>query len=211
MSGNRSNNHAPAWVPLTLFEALRAADSPSEEGLEDIAAEVAVRRLGLSKTVASQIERYRKLARSNRQISADEVVGVLRLVARRSDAGLVFAEAGRRAGQYLARAGGALNLVRRFIPLARMRDAVGWKLARSAAAQRLGVQLGKVGDTVVASVKGSLAAGATPDGSACKFYGSAVAELLRNVTSFDGALLHTTCIARGDPTCSWRSVTRSGE
>lgn len=212
MSENGSNDRVAALVPLTLFEALQTADAPREDDLEIPSAELAVRRLGRSRTVAFQVERFRKLARSNREISGEEVVGVLRLVARRSDAGLIFAEAGRRAGRYLAQSsGGALNWVRRLIPIPRVREAIGWQLARRAAAERLGVRLSKEGNTVIASMEHSLTARATADGSACKFYGSAVAELLRNLTSFDGALLHEACVAQGDRACRWRSLTGSGD
>ncbi len=212
VSDNHSNRKVAALVPLTLFEALQTADAAQEEDLEIPHTELAVRRLGRSKTVAFQVERFRKLARSNREISGEEVVGVLRLVARRSDAGLIFAEAGRRAGRYLAQStGGFLNWVRRLIPFPRLREAIGWKLARSAAAEGLGVQLCKEGNTIIASMEHSLTARATADGSACKFYGSAVAELLRNVTAFDGALLHEACLARGDRACCWRSLTTSGD
>lgn len=212
MSENGSNDRVAALVPLTLFEALQTADAPREDDLEIPPAELAVRRLGRSRTVAFQVERFRKLARSNREISGEEVVGVLRLVARRSDAGLIFAEAGRRAGRYLTQSsGGVLNWVRRLIPIPRVREAIGWQLARRAAAERLGVRLSKEGNTVIASMEHSLTARATADGSACKFYGSAVAELLRNLTSFDGALLHEACVAQGDRACRWRSLTGSGD
>jgi predicted hydrocarbon binding protein len=212
VTANRSNDKVTAWVPLTLFEALQKADAPAVGDLEDSLAEVTARRLGLSRAVAFQIERYRKLAGSEREVSGEEVLGVLRLVARRSDAALIFTEAGRRAGRYLAQgSGGALKWVWRLIPSARVRDAVGWRLACNAAAARLGVRLVREGNTVIASLERSLAARATPDGSACKFYGSAVAELLRSVTSFDGALLHESCTARGDPACRWRSVTGFGD
>ena len=63
-----------------------------------------VRRLGLSPTVAAQIQRYREAAHKDDPIELDEVVSVLRLVGRRADAPLVFADAGRRAARYAARA-----------------------------------------------------------------------------------------------------------
>ncbi len=209
---NRSNDTVAALVPLALFEALQTADAQWEGDLESFPGELAVRRLGRSRTVAFQIERYRKLARSHREIGGEEALGILRLVARRSDAALVFAEAGRRAGRYLALSHGVvLNWIRRLTPFARVRDAMGWKLACNAAAKGLGVRLSKEGNGVIASLEHSLTGRATADGSACGFYGSAVAELLRNVTSFEGALLHEACLSRGDSACRWRSVTKSGE
>jgi hypothetical protein len=47
---------------------------------------------------------------------------------------------------------------------------------------------------------------AFPDGSACTFYGSAYGELLRSLTSFEGAMLHEQCRSRGGAACVWRSA-----
>src|SRR4051794_41302665 len=63
-----------------------------------------VRRLGLSPTVAAQIQRYRGAAERDGSVELDEAVSVLRLVGRRPDAALVFADAGRRAARYATRA-----------------------------------------------------------------------------------------------------------
>ena len=93
----------PAIVPLSLLEALRNLDTPVEDGLDELAEEIVVRRLGLSPTVAAQIQRYRAAAEKQGSVELDEVVSVLRLVSRRPDAPLVFADAGRRAARYAAR------------------------------------------------------------------------------------------------------------
>ena len=52
----------PALIPLSLLEAMRNLDTPVEDGLEELAEEIVVRRLGLSPTVAAQIQRYRQAA-----------------------------------------------------------------------------------------------------------------------------------------------------
>src|SRR5688572_25922384 len=49
-----------ALIPLSLLEALRNLDTPVEDGMEELAEEIVVRRLGLSPTVAAQIQRYRQ-------------------------------------------------------------------------------------------------------------------------------------------------------
>jgi hypothetical protein len=43
------------------------------------------------------------------------------------------------------------------------------------------------------------------DGKQCEFFGSALAELLRKCTDFNGAMLHGECRSRGDDVCSWNS------
>ena len=93
----------PALLPLSLLEAIRNLDTPVEDGLDELAEEIVVRRLGLSPTVAAQIQRYRAAAEKDATVDIDEVVSVLRLVGRRPDATLVFADAGRRASRYAAR------------------------------------------------------------------------------------------------------------
>ena len=85
----------PALIPLSLLEAIRNLDTPVEDGLEELAEEMVVRRLGLSPTVAAQIQRYRAAAERDGAVELDEAVSVLRLVGRRPDAALVFADAGR--------------------------------------------------------------------------------------------------------------------
>ena len=55
----RSGAHAA--VPLTILESLRHLDAPADGG-DEYHQELAVKRLGMSGTVAAQIERYRRLA-----------------------------------------------------------------------------------------------------------------------------------------------------
>src|SRR6185437_6705762 len=93
----------PALIPLSLLEAIRNLDTPVEDGLEELAEEIVVRRLGLSPTVAAQIQRYRQAADKGGSVELEETISVLRLIGRRSDAPLVFADAGRRAARYAAR------------------------------------------------------------------------------------------------------------
>ncbi|HJX88762.1 MAG TPA: hypothetical protein VJ277_14440, partial [Gemmatimonadales bacterium] len=76
----------PALIPLSLLEAIRNLDTPVEDGLEELAEEMVVRRLGLSPTVAAQIQRYRTAAERDGSVELDEAVSVLRLVGRRPDA-----------------------------------------------------------------------------------------------------------------------------
>jgi hypothetical protein len=86
----------PPIVPLSLLEALRNLDTPVEDGLDELAGEIVSKRLGLSSTVAAQIQRYQYALRRGGRVPLDECVAVFRLVSRRPDAALVFADAGGR-------------------------------------------------------------------------------------------------------------------
>jgi hypothetical protein len=96
-----------------------------------------------------------------------------------------------------------------------LRNAVGFSSARRAARSVLEASVqrdrtrapagGRDGAQVIVVMADPPSAAATADGTACGFYGSAVAELLRALTEFDGALYHVRCRSRGDAACEWRS------
>ncbi|HUR95766.1 MAG TPA: hypothetical protein VMY76_14380 [Gemmatimonadales bacterium] len=196
----------PALLPLSLLEAIRNLDTPVEDGLDELAEEIVVRRLGLSPTVAAQIQRYRAAAEREGTVELDEVISVIRLVGRRPDAALVFADAGRRAARYAARSRG--RSARTFVRVSP--NAVARRLSLRAAS-RLARQV--FGGELRASAAGTevrmtdpLSILALPDGAACTFYGSAFGELLRSLTAFEGAMLHERCRSRGDDACIWRTA-----
>jgi len=196
----------PAIIPLSLLEAIRNLDTPVEDGLEELAEEIVVRRLGLSPTVAAQIQRYRQAADRDVAIDLDEVVSVLRLVGRRADAPLVFADAGRRAARYAAR-----SRARPARTLARVSPAaVGRRIALRAVARLsrdvFGGDLRAKSQGSEVSMSEPISILALPDGAACAFFGSAYGELLRSLTAFEGAMLHEQCRSRGSEACVWRSA-----
>lgn len=203
-----ASNTVHAVLPLALFEAVRDLDVPPGADLDEFHRELTVKRLGTSATVAAQIERYVTLVRSGRRVEAEEVVAVLRLIGRRADASLVFAAGGRLAGHRAARLASLGGRVVRRVLGGSPREGVGFRLARGAAKEVLSADLTRAGAVFEAVLRGPLAAAATLDGSACGFFGSAVAELLRAFTTFEGALFHTQCRARGDKECRWSSAVR---
>jgi hypothetical protein len=196
----------PALIPLSLFEAIRNLDTPVEDGLDELAEEIVVRRLGLSPTVAAQIQRYRQAAEREGSVDMDEAVSVLRLVGRRADAPLVFADAGRRAARHAARRRGRpAHTLARVTP-----TGIGRRIAlRNAArvAQRVfGAELRADGQGSEVRMSDPLSIAALPDGAACAFYGAAYSELLRSLTDFEGAMVHQRCRGRGDSDCVWQSA-----
>jgi hypothetical protein len=196
----------PALIPLSLLEAIRNLDTPVEDGLEELAEEIVVRRLGLSPTVAAQIQRYRQAADRGGSVEVEETISVLRLVGRRVDAPLVFADAGRRAARYAARTGGRSSRT-----LARVTPGrVARRLALSSAArlsrQVFGGELKPRTQDVEVRMSAPLSIEALPTGEACVFYGAVYQELLRGLTGFEGALIHEHCRARGGDACVWRTA-----
>lgn len=195
---------------MSLLEALRNLDTPVEDGLEELAGEIVSKRLGLSQTVAAQIARYQDQVRRGEPVSVDEAVSVFRLAGRRPDANLVFADAGRRAARYAARSAPVLaRAATRLVPGGLGRS-LGAGAAARAARRYLGLELSVGESGAVAEIAKPLSVLALPDGGACSFYASALAELLRLLTGFEGAMVHERCRGTGDDSCRWRATAVGG-
>lgn len=195
----------PASLPLALLEALRASDIPQRDTLDEDHGELALKRLGLNRTVEAQIARLEREARRRAAVPGQEFAALQRLVARRPDAGVVFSDAGRRAARRaMAERRGLGRFLRPVLPRA-WGHAVGFRDARYVARAIFGAEL----DGPLRSpraVLGSTLAVVTEPGPACSFMGSALAELLRRLAGFDGAMMHVACRARGAETCTWSAA-----
>lgn len=196
----------PALIPLSLLEAIRNLDTPVEDGLDELAEEIVVRRLGLSPTVAAQIQRYRHAAERDGAVDADEAISVLRLVGRRADAPLVFADGGRRAARYATRVHARPSWTLSRVTAGGLTRRIARRSAAHLARRSFGGDLLPMADGVQVRMAEPLSFRAFPDGSACDFYGAAYGELLRRLTGFEGAMLHERCRARGDEACVWQSA-----
>ena len=181
-------------VPLAVLEAVKNLDTPVEDGLTEFAEELLVKRLGLSPTVQMQLTEFELLVRKDARVEPSHVEALLRLVGRRPDADLVFADAGRRA---------ARRAVKRMSALFRVFGHAG---ARRAARAVLGADLGFEQRLPVARVNDPIAIQATPDGAACGFYSAGLVELLRLLVGYEGAMVHVDCRARGGTGCEWRAA-----
>jgi len=194
-------------LPLALLEAMRNLDTPIDDGLAELDSELVTKRLGLSTTVASQIERYRQSAEKGTPVPLDEAVSVFRLVSRRADAELVFSDAGRRAARYAARrTSGLRRAVMRVSPRG-LRRRLGIGASARCADEVFRAEMRAVGALAEVRVADSLASRAGAEGMGCYFYGAAFAELLRVLGGFEGAMLHEHCRSRGDAHCTWRATT----
>ncbi len=194
----------PAFIPLSLLEAIRNLDTPIEDGLDELSPEIVTKRLGLSSTVAAQIERYRGSTERDLSVSADEAVSVFRLVGRRPDAALVFADAGRRAARYALR-GVATHTLLKVAP-----SGVGRRLVNRSASRvardAFGAEMRHPAGGAEATLDAPLSISAWPAGEACGFYSAAFTELLRTLTGLEGTVRHASCRGRGDADCIWRAV-----
>lgn len=200
----------PAIIPLSLLEAMRNLDTPVEDGLDELGEELTTKRLGLSLTVAAQIERYREADRREERVGDEEVVAVFRLVSRRADADLVYADAGRRTARYAARkVPGIQRTLLRMAP-ATLHRRFGLTAAARVADRLLRATLRPHGAAARVEMRESLATRADAAGPGCRFYGAAFAELLRVLTGFEGAMVHEGCKGRGDSTCRWAATAAEG-
>jgi hypothetical protein len=189
-------------VPLAVLEAVRNLDTPVEDGLSEFAEELLSKRLGLSSTVTMQLAHYEAMVQRDVRAEPAHVEALLRLVGRRPDADLVFADAGRRAARRAVR---RLFVGSRLAARAAPR-ALGLAVARRAARAVFGGELRREREVPVARVGDVLAVNATPDGAACTLFGTGFAELLRLLVGFEGAMLHVSCRATGGDRCEWRAA-----
>jgi hypothetical protein len=195
-----------ALIPLSLLEAIRNLDTPVEDGMDELAEEIVTRRLGLSPTVAAQIQRYRQSAERGAAVDLEETLSVLRLVGRRPDASLVFADAGRRAARYAARGKArSSRTLGQLSPRGLGRSMALRSMTRLSRTIFEG-EASVAGLVVEVRMREPLSILALPGGEACLFFGSAYLELLRLLTGFEGALLHDNCRARGHDVCLWRTA-----
>lgn len=194
----------PALIPLSLLEALRNLDTPQDDGLDEIVSEVVVKRLGLSSTVAAQIERYEDALRDGQGVSREEAIGVFRLVGRRNDAALAFADAGRRAARYAAEGAGAGTRTMMRVAPEGFSQKLGFGAATRVARKQFDAELRGAGRSVEARIDQPVGVEALPGGEGCAFYGSMFAELVRVLAGMEGAMSHERCRGRGDPACVWR-------
>lgn len=204
-SNESVTSDAHSILPLSVLEAIRRLDSPSDEEVAEYVDELLKKRLGLSDTVAAQITRYESVVKRDGSVPGGELEQILRLVGRRTDAALVFADSGRRAAR---RGLSRLSLLSRWssrrLPRG-MRRAIGFRAAKRVAEEVFGLVLVKDGRDAVGSLSHRIAVRATPDGAACGFYAAGIAELLRQLVDFEGTMAHPVCRARGDGRCEWRT------
>lgn len=188
-------------IALSVLEAVRACDLAKGDR-PDVGQEAV--KLGSTTSVAAQIERYSSMVRRREALGGEELVALFTLVSRRQDADLVFAEAGRRAARLAVKETPRfLRILHRGLPSG-MRQRLGRRLIRGAAAGVFALDVGLDGEDAVAL--DGCGAQSVPGGRPCGVYGSGLAELCRIFTTFDGAYFRNSCRARGSVSCRWSTT-----
>jgi predicted hydrocarbon binding protein len=198
-----------ALLPLSLLEAVRDVDTPSDQTDAEYVDELRNKRLGLSDTVYAQIKRYSEEARRRHRPAQDEAIALAKLIGRRPDAEAIF----RAAGRYIA-----LQSYRTISPVTRqlmrllpsaMARPLAYRRARKIAGRYLNGNIRRVGSFLLLDVPRSITLGTAPGVIGCTYYESSLRELLRLLIGSIGAVEHVRCSGRGEGTCEWRADWRS--
>lgn len=187
-----------AWVPWAWWEAIHQRDRPGEllEG-EDLGRSLGW-RLGVNELAVQQRARWEEAARRDRRVPAEDVVDLLRLVARRNDAADVALVAGRLV---------ALRGFRRVRGIGPRR----WRERRLARAFARWWGDMMPNGTVRWDGSGLIFEGdaptaqADPRGILCVFYTTALERAARRAGWPAARASHRACAAGGaSPRCQWR-------
>ena len=199
-----------ALLPLSFLEAVRSLDVPDDDLDIEIVPELRNKRLGLSDTVYSQIQRYTDAVRRSQRPTFHEAVALARLVGRRPDAERVFRAAGTYlAGQAYQRISPVTRRTMRGLPLAVARP-LALRHARRIARRLLGGRVQRVGSSLMLQVPESVTADAAPDAAGCAYYEAVLRELMLLLLDADTRVEHVRCTQRGEGRCEWRVDWRAG-
>ena len=197
-----------ALLPLSLLEAVRDVDRPTEIHEAEFVPELRTKRLGLSDTVYAQIRRYSDAVKKSQRTGLDEAVALARLIGRRPDAEAVF----RAAGRWLAKEAYVTisPVTRRMIRLmpAILSRPMALRQMRRIAERYLNGSVTRVGGFVLLEVPRSVTIDTAPRAAGCAYYEAGLRELLRLLVGGAGAVEHVRCASRGEGTCEWRAEWR---
>lgn len=195
-----------ALLPLSFLEAVRDVDSPVEDFEAELVGELRNKRLGLSDTVYMQIRRFNEAVKRGQRASADEAVGLARLLGRRPDAEAVFRVAGRHlAGEaYRTTISGFSRGMMHILPSFVARP-IALRHARRVARRYLRGGISRVGAHVYLEVPASITQDTAPRSVGCTYYEACLKELLRLLVNSVGAVEHVRCATRGEGACAWRA------
>jgi hypothetical protein len=198
-----------ALLPLSLLEAVRNVDTPSDQFDAEYVDELRNKRLGLSDTIYAQIKRHSEAVRRGQRISQDEAIALARLIGRRPDAEAVF----RAAGRYLAKqsyrtVSPITRQMMRLLPSAMARP-LAFRHAKKIAGRYLNGNMRRVGTFLLLDVPRSITLGTAPGSVGCTYYEASLREMLLLLIGSIGAVEHIRCNGRGEGTDEWRADWRS--
>ncbi len=198
-----------ALLPLSLLEAVRNVDTPSDQLDAEYVDELRNKRLGLSDTIYAQIKRHSEAVKRGQRTGQDESVALAKLIGRRPDAEAVF----RAAGRYMARQSyrtisPITRKLMRLLPSAMARP-LAFRHTQKIAARYLNGNVRRVGSFLLFDVPRSITLGSAPGTVGCTYYEASLRELLLLLIGSIGAVEHVRCTGRGEGACEWRADWRS--
>ena len=198
-----------ALLPLSLLEAVRNVDTPADSFEAEYVDELRNKRLGLSDTVYTQIQRHTEAVRRGKRIPQEEAVALAKLIGRRPDAEAIF----RAAGKYIAREAyqtisPVTRKLLRLLPAAMARP-IAFRRTKRITARYANATVRRVGNFLLLEVPRSVTLDTAPAGIGCTYYESMLKELLRMLIGSIGSVDHVRCASRGEGTCEWRADWRT--
>lgn len=185
--------------------AVQQQDTPPELLPDEHPRSFFPHRLGLSGVIEEQIRQFRRLARLRRGVDEAQVEALLGLVARRPDAGDVFAAAGRGlAGLHFSGLRGALRRIVRRLPMPLRRLAAVRTLRTAHGMFLVATDLAVEPEPLEIRATDALSVRAGGDGTACQLYASLAANLLELSGAGPTTVVHPECQGRGDQRCVWQ-------
>ena len=198
-----------ALLPLSLLEAVRNVDTPSDQFDAEYVDELRNKRLGLSDTIYVQIKRHSEAARKGHRIGQDEAIALARLIGRRPDAEEVFRAAGRYMGRQSYKTISPVSRkMMRLLPSAVARP-LAYRRAKKIASRYLNGNIRRVGSFLLLEVPRSITLNTAPGGAGCTYYEASLRELLLLLIGSIGAVEHVRCSRRGEGSCEWRADWRA--
>jgi hypothetical protein len=198
-----------ALLPLSLLEAVRNVDTPSDQFDAEYVDELRNKRLGLSDTIYAQIKRHTEAVRKGQRTGQDEAIALAKLIGRRPDSEAVFRAAGRHmAKQSYRTISPVTRKMMRLLPSGMARP-LAFRHARKIAARYLNGNVRRVGTFLLLEVPRSITLGTAPGSIGCTYYESSLRELLLLLIGSIGAVEHVRCAGRGEGTDEWRADWRS--
>jgi bacteriochlorophyll 4-vinyl reductase len=191
-------------IPFSLLEAVRRIDTPEEDPEAEYVHELRNKRLGLSETVYQQIRRYSDAVKRGQLLPSSEAVGLVALIARRSDAEELFRNAGKIvASDIYASIPDAKRRMMRLFPAFAARPLAFGEIKRISSRYFGGAITGSDGFLTL-TIPDAVVVNGGPGAAGCSYYETAFRELIRLLINDSSAVDHLRCTQRGDDACEWR-------
>ena len=197
-----------ARIPLSLLEAIRRIDTPSDPTETEYVSELRNKRLGLSDTVYTQIRRYTDAMKRGQRIPFAEAEGLGTLIGRRPDAPELFQSAGLILAEQAYNSISPTNRNTIRVMPAFVSRPMALNQLKLAAEKYFDGELDRTGSYLSLKIPQSVTVNGAPKSAGCVFYETAFRHLLRLLMDAGEQVDHVHCAQRGEGVCEWRAEWR---